>query len=198
MKTIKLSSLLLIALLVFNSCDDEDPVILPVESKSVINLHAPQSADYTTNPPTITGDYIKFNFATGQTTTGDDWDIAFRGTTILVNGGEKKLTDEPSRSTIGAAYLTSGTFGSIDMVETSELSQDSSTEHAISGWYDYNPTNHLITPKAGKVVVVKTHDGHYAKMEIISYYKDKDTSSESRYFTFNYVYQPNDGSLSLE
>ena len=48
---------------------------------------------------------------------------------------------------------------------------------------------------AGKVFVVKTHDGKYAKFEILSYYKDApatpDATSVGRYYSFNYAYQAN-------
>ena len=66
-----------------------------------------------------------------------------------------------------------------------------------NGWYNYNPTTHVISPIAGKVIIVKTNDGKYAKVEILSYYKDAPENptqeSEYRYYTFNYVYQPNEG-----
>ena len=69
------------------SCDNDDTPLLDIESETVTNLEAIQSSDYTVNPPAITGDYIKFSFASGTIVTGDNWDIAFRGTAILVNGG---------------------------------------------------------------------------------------------------------------
>ena len=51
-------------------------------------------------------------------------------------------------------------------------------------------------PTAGKIIVAKTSDGRYAKMEILSYYKDAPATptfnNEARYYTFRYVYQPND------
>jgi len=84
--------------------------------------------------------------------------------------------------------------------DISSFAQDATNTYAIptgsgNGWYNYNSTNNLITPIAGKVFVVKTHDGKYAKMEIISYYKDApatpDATALSRYYTFRYVYQPN-------
>ena len=91
MKTIKtIKFLTLVALFIgFISCsnDDDSTPLLEIESETVNDLQATQSADYSTNPPTITGDYIKFSFETGETTTSDNWDIAFRGTTILVNQG---------------------------------------------------------------------------------------------------------------
>ncbi len=94
-------------------------------------------------------------------------------------------------------------MSSITEVETENLVQDSTSSYAIpsgsgNGWYTYaGPPTHLINPTPGKILVIKTHDGKYAKVEILSYYKDAPDApdafvNESRYFTFNYVYQPND------
>ncbi|MFV0541392.1 MAG: HmuY family protein [Aestuariibaculum sp.] len=165
-------------------------------SGTVENLHAPQGGEQG-NPA---GPFTKFNFSTGEETTSDtDWDIAFRGTIIIVNGGASTgLTDEPDRTGEGAVYIATGTLGSVTSVNTSLLVQDSANELAIAtgsgnGWYNYTGApNHLIIPIAGKVLVIKTHDGKYAKVEILSYYKDGNTDSDSRYYTFNYVYQPNE------
>ena len=211
MKTIKLLTLLAI-FIGFSSCssdDDDNPVILEVESESVLNFYAPQVSDYSTNPPTYTGEFVKFNFNTGMATTSStDWDIAFRGTSIIVNGGVSfGATDEPARTGDAAAYFATGTLASVVTVNTSSLEQDSVNGYVLSNWYDYNPVNHIITPTAGKILVVRTHDGKYAKVEILSYYKDAPApneiteeiaTNESRYFTFNYVYQPNEGVTTFE
>ncbi|MEC3906168.1 HmuY family protein [Tamlana sp. 2201CG12-4] len=177
---------------------------LPISGK-IENLHAPQSSDYTTNPPSVSGEFTKFDFASGQTTTSDtDWDIAFRGTSIIVNGGESLgTTDEPSRNGDAAAYILNSTFDEAKNVIVENFVQDSSSGYAIptgsgNGWYNYaGPPTHLIAPIAGKILVFKTRDNKYAKIEILSYYKDADTSGDSRYYTFNYVYQPNDGVTSF-
>ena len=199
MKTNSLLSILLLSI-IYVSCNknDDSPQLLEIESNQIANLAAIQASDYSTNPPTITGDYIKFNFKTGAATTGIDWDIAFRGTTILVNGGEASASDQPERQGNASVYLTSGTLASVENVDTTLLTQDSTTELAVTtgsdnGWYNYNSTTHEISPIAGKILVVKTHDGKFAKVEILNYYKDMDTSGESQYYTFNYVYQPNEG-----
>ena len=89
-------------------------------------------------------------------------------------------------------------------VDSSLFVQDSETATSIStgsgeGWYIYaGPPTHLITPITGKILVFRTHDGKYAKVDILSYYKDAPNApdaftDEDRYFTFNYVYQPNEG-----
>ena len=198
-KTIKLLTLLAF-FIAFSSCDnDNDPVLLEVESQTITNLEATQTADYSTGTPVITGDHIKFSFETGTTTTGNNWDIAFRGTTILVNGGSATADDEPERSGNAAAYIATGTLAGITEVDTTQLVQDDETNGLAiptgsgNGWYSYDPTTHIISPIAGKVIVVKTHNGLYAKLEILSYYLDGDTSGDSQYYTFNYVYQPNEG-----
>ncbi len=200
MKTIKFFTLLTL-FIAFTSCnkDDDTTALEAVETKTITNLKAEQKADYTTNPPTISGDYIKFSFETGATTTSDNWDIAFRGSTILVNGGEATAEDQLARTGKAAIYITSGTLASIEEVKVSLLKTDSSvnglaiTTGSGNGWYNYNPKTHIISPIAGKVIVVRTNNGNYAKFEILSYYKDKDTSGISQHYSFNYVYQPNKG-----
>ena len=204
MKTFKLSILALV-LIGFNSCsssdDDGNQPQLEVQTETVSNLYAAQDADYTTTPPTITGDYIKFSFDTGTTVTGDNWDIAFRGTTILVNGGEATAGDQPTRTGNGGAYTATGTFSEITSVNTSLFNQDSSTGGlAIQTWYDYNATTHIISPTAGKILIIKTHDGKFAKVEILSYYQNSLPNAQAdnyQYYTFNYAYQPNEGEVSF-
>ena len=73
-----------------------------------------------------------------------------------------------------------------------------------NGWYNYSgPPSYLITPLSGKILVIRTSDDKYAKMEIVSYYQGAPETpqygvDESRYYTFNYVYQPNDGVTNFE
>lgn len=209
MRTFRILTLVAIAVLGFTSCsnDDDTPTLLVVESETVTNLHAEETTDYTQNPPVSSGDFTKFDFSTGTTTSSDtDWDIAFRGTKILVNGGsEYGYINEPSRTGNAAAYVINSTaFGDVDDVDTTLFNQDNSNSLAVphgsgNGWYKYSgPPKHLISPTSGTVLVFRTADGKYAKVQIRSYYKNSDSSSESQYYTFNYVYQPNDGVTTFE
>jgi len=212
MRTFSTIILVAITILGLSSCssNDDEPPILAIEAEQVSNLHAPQTSDFTTNPPTRTGDFVKFDFLTGTITTSDtDWDIAFRGTTILVNGGTATgITEEPERTGNAAAYIATDTFNDINTITASSFLQDSETGLAIAtgsgnGWYNYdgaNPAAPKITPIPGKVIVVRTRNNTYAKVEILSYYKDNPNEiteeiaqNDSRYYTFNYVYQPNEG-----
>lgn len=206
MRTLRILTLITIVVLGFASCDENnEPILIPVESNQVTNLHAPQTTDYTTNPPTNSGDFVKFDFSAGETTMSDtDWDIAFRGTTILVNGGSSAgISDEPQRTGNAGAYIENSIFSEFNQVDETYFNQDSSNGLAIAtgsgnGWYNY--ANFTITPIAGKVLVIRTADNRFAKIEILSYYKDFDNtdSSNSRYYTFNYVYQPNENETSFE
>lgn len=199
MKTIKFLTLAVL-FIGFTSCSDDDDSTQQqaIESETVTNLYAPQSGGQGSGQD-ISGAFTKFSFSTGAITTSEtDWDIAFRGTSIILNGGTSLGTiDEPARTGNAAGYIAESTFENLTTVTPDLLVQDSGEGYALNGWYTYNPMNHVIDPTPGRVFVIKTHDGKYAKVEILSYYKDAPDNptqqSEFRYYTFNYVYQPNEG-----
>ncbi len=205
MKTLKFLALAIV-LIGFSSCSSDDDnggqQLLDVEAGTVSNLYAPQTGGQGSGED-ISGEFTKFSFSLGTTTTSEtEWDIAFRGTSIILNGGSSMGTiDEPARSGEAAGYIIEGTFNDIASVNTELLTQDSEEGYVLSDWYSYDPVNHVINPTAGRVLVIKTHDGKYAKVEILSYYKDAPDSpsmeSEYRYYTFNYVYQPNEGEITF-
>ncbi len=212
MKTIKLIIVLLISSY-FISCssdDDSETTEMPeaIVAKRIDNLHAPQTGG---QGQPVGGNFTKFDFATGQITSSNtDWDIAFRGTTIAVNGGTSTGTaDEPIRNADVIVAITTNTFGEVkEAPDASEFTADADGTFAIptgsgNGWYNYNPQINVISPIAGKILVFKTRNNRYAKVEILSYYKDAPTTPDpssdiARYYTFNYVYNPNEGNKNLE
>ena len=131
-----------------------------------------------------------------------NWDIGFKTTTIIVNGG----TSGPG---IGAALVYTGIFSDLTSAPSSGYTTDNSAivpPNAIptgsgNGWYNYNSTDHVISAIPGRVLVFRTAQGKYAKVEIISYYKDapiNPTSADiARYYTFRYMYQ-DDGSKNFQ
>ena len=202
MKTIKLL-VLSIMLISFFNCKDDGPNLQDIQSVSIEDLYAPQEGG---QGQPISGTFARFDFETGlQTESETEWDVAFRGTSIIVNGGTSLgTTDEPERTGDAGVYIFDGTMAEMVAVETSLIIQDSSSGYAIqsgsgNGWYTYaGPPTYLINPTPGKILVFRTRDGKYAKMEILSYYlgapENPDAFSDpSRYYTFNYVYQPNEG-----
>lgn len=203
MKTLKFLALtaLFTGFVACSSDDDNGQQLLEVEAETVTNLYAPQEGGQ--GQPT-SGEFAKFDFSTGMSTTSEtEWDIAFRGTTIIVNGGVSfGATDEPSRTGNAAVYIADGTMTNINEVTPNLFVQDSEAGYAIqtgseNGWYTYSGApSHLINPTPGKILVFRTRDGKYAKVEIISYYENAPEnpdafSDASPYYTFNYVYQPN-------
>ena len=206
MKTIKFLTIAL-AMTSFLACSDDSDDLLPVVSITIEDLHAPQEGGM--GQP-ISGPFTKFDFDTGMETDSEtDWDIAFRATDIIVNGGSSMGTiDEPNRNGDGGAYIVMGTMADVTEVDVSLFTQDSENGYAImsgsgNGWYTYTgPPTFLVTPTAGRILVFKTADGKFAKVEILSYYQGAPDSpdaftDQSRYYTFNYVYQPNSGETTF-
>lgn len=191
--------LLCVAASSLTSCSEETitDTTPALESKIVSDLMADASQPYT-------GHFTLFNFRdNAQVSIADSastkWDIGFRGTTIILNGG----TSGPG---VGGAQIISGIFDEIKEAPTSGFVQDNETTYAITtgsdkGWYHYDGATNTISPIAGKVIVIKTADGKYAKMEILSYYQGApatpDAASKSRHYKFRYIYQP-DGSTKLD
>lgn len=207
-KTNQLLILLSLCFGIFScSSDDESIIQAEIETVTIENLHAPQTGG---QGEPIGGEFTKFDFETGMVTDSEtEWDIAFRGTTIAVNGGSVTgTTDEPPRNGDAAAGIYNGTFASLTSAEDIVFAQDNSEGFAIptgsdNGWYNYNFMTNLVTKIPGVILVFKTRDNRYAKVEIISYYKDAPEnpdgfSDESRYYTFDYVYNPNEGDMSFE
>jgi len=200
MKTNFLKLSLFTLVLFIASCNNDDNDATPVaETKTVSNLYAPQTGG---QGQAVGGEFTKFSFSENKIVTDSNWDIAFRGTTIIVNGGAKiGITDEPERTGTGAVSVVSGTFAGVTTFPlATTFTQDGASTYAIpisgtNAWYDYNSSTHIVSAKAGKVFVVKTHDGKYAKFEILSYYQNApatpDATSVARYYTFNFAYQAN-------
>lgn len=154
--------------------------------------------------PAGTGSFTFFSLRDNMMVPGTDsastnWDIAFRGTDIIINGG----ASGPGN---GAAQIVEGLFEEVTEAPTSGWVADSETGPAIpfgsgNGWYNYNPVAMVLSPFPGRVILVRTADGLYAKMRIISYYRgapDAPTQdSDARYYTFEYLLQP-DGSTILQ
>lgn len=179
----------------FFSCKKEKniPATNPLSSVIDSNINATYSH------------YQYYSFAKGDTLPFGDsltmnWDIAFRGTTVIINGGTSGPGD-------GGVIILDTLFSEVTEAPTTGYVQDNALAKAIptgsnNGWYNYaGPPNHTITPLAGKVFVIKTAAGKYAKLEFISYYKDAPAAPNgltdiSRFFTIRYVYQP-DGSRKL-
>jgi len=151
--------------------------------------------------------YQFYSIETGDTVPVTDsastkWDIAFRSTTVLLNGG----TSGPGQAGV---IILDTLFNEVTTAPATGYAQDNALGKGIptgsnNGWYNYagDPT-HTISPLAGKVFVIRTATGKYAKLEFISYYKGAPVAPNgvtdagiSRFYTIRYIYQP-DGTTKL-
>ncbi len=131
------------------------------------------------------------------------WDLAFRSTTILVNGG----ASGPGEG--GAVVLEDTSFAAVaDAPPAEAFAQDrgtDKTETAVpggggNGWYDYDFVSGVVSPRP-VVLAVRTADGRYAKVAVESYYlgapEEVNPEEGFRYYTFRVLFQP-DGSRTLQ
>jgi hypothetical protein len=193
--------LFLFSLLVFTSC--EKTINNDVIAEDVITFVELDASQYTVNQldSSLTGKYEKFSFSKGDTVSHDNWDVAFKGSTIIINGGESYEQDQPNRVGDAAVYIATGVMSDVRAVDVSKFSQDDTTGPAIiddlgisgQGWASYDMGTHILSPIAGRILVFRTHDNKYAKMEIIYFYDSPNPQplegDYGGFYTFNYVYQ---------
>lgn len=129
------------------------------------------------------------------------WDLAFGGSTIRVNN----VTSGPGA---GGAFVQLANFD--DVTAVSNDSTFRVDNHPVSyaipkgsgkGWYNYDGVNVLLTPLAGRTLIIRTASGKYAKVEILNFYKGGVTPATSatdeiktynqRFYTFRYTFQAN-------
>ena len=157
----------------------------------------PQSAGTTTYYSLVDNKIIASSDAAST-----KWDIAFSSTKITVNCG----TSGPG---IGGAFVFKGLFDDLKTLPVdSTFATDNSNAASFAiplgsgrAWYTYDGLTTLVSPIAGRVLVIRTATGKFAKIEIISYYKGgvtlpasasvNDKLFKQRYYTFRYAYQPN-------
>lgn len=200
---------LLLFVLALAACDDatDGLIDVPVVAETVADL----PADPTTGRDPETGAPISLNrftlfsledgaivLASDETSRADSnsaqWDIGFRGTEIIANGGDSGPGE-------GGIQIVTGAFD--EVVEApADGYLDALPAGSESSWYNYDDATFTVTPIPGRVLVVRTAAGNYAKVRILSYYEGSPDpvdpfSDESRYYTFEYVLQP-DGSRSFE
>ena len=196
---------MVIIVIISFSCNKEDN--FPVVWVSEYNLFAPDSIR--SEKKTIKK-YIKYSLSEEDTVSHDKWDIGFKGSKIIINGGFKTSSDEPERTGIGGVYIIKGkSFASIKEVEDGNVFiQDQENSLAIKNengkgwWYLKDLLSNILYPIKNNVLIIKTHNGRYAKLKIDSYYKDSPEEpnfrSQSSYYSFVYWYQPNKDIKSFE
>jgi hypothetical protein len=217
----RLPLLVLPGLFALAACDSADPDFdTPDPQPDPVQLTVQTAADVPADPvvsngegpPASTGRYTFYSLREDRIVLGYDaadradsastaWDLAFNGTTVLVNGG----TSGPGE---GAAQVMERLFDEVTEAPEDGYAADGENAECDTnglaicggsgnGWYSYDPATHLITPQPGRTIALRTADGRYAKVRILSYYQGNPATpgadAVSRHYTFEYVFQP-DGS----
>jgi hypothetical protein len=187
---------------------DEETIVVPVSAITVKDL----AADTVTGlgvdgRPKSAGTTTYYSLADNKVIASTDaastkWALAFSSTKILINGG----TSGPG---IGGAFVYVGLFDALKTIPAdSNFATDNTNAASFAiplgsgrAWYTYDGLTTLVSPIAGRVLVIRTATGKFAKIEIVSYYKGgvtlpasasvNDKLFKQRYYTFRYAYQPN-------
>ena len=193
--------------LVACSKDEGTEVVVPVSAITVKDLPADTVTGLGADGrPQYAGSITYYSLVDNKVIASTDaattkWDIAFSSLKILINGG----TSGPG---IGGGFVQIGSFDALKTISsdsTFAVDNSNASKFAIpqnsSGWYIYNGLTNLVTPAAGRVLVIRTATGKFAKIEILNYYKggvtpdptasNADKLTKQRYYTFRYAYQPN-------
>jgi HmuY protein len=183
------------ALATFTSCKKES-------TTPAVPLTTTSKTNFVSDPAINNNHFAFFSLERNEAVAVSDsatnkWDIAIRSTTILTNGG----TSGPA---LGGAFVQRAvsfdTYATISKDSTFRTDLNTTPAYAIptgsgNGWYNYNATTNIISPIPGNIIIVRTATGKFAKLEILSYYKDAPTTPTptdvSRYYTFRFIYQPN-------
>lgn len=198
------------------SCEKSTTAPAPLNAVTFPDLNADYAPFDFTIPtqgeparPTQKRKYTFFNFKTGTLVANSDsatnkWDIGFRATSIIFNSGTSGPGTAQAQVATGifselvtapeSGYLSDNKVGNAFVVSASPLTTGATT---TNNWWKStgSASSTIVTPIAGKVIFIKTNEGRYAKMEIISYYKGAPAAPNNltdldRHYTFRYVYQP--------
>ncbi len=203
-----LSFSVLLSVLVSCEKNDEDQGTQVVTTKTVRDLPADTilGINTTTGQPYGAGKYTFYSLENNAIVASADsatskWDIGFRGTTIITNSGNSG----PGQ---GGGFVFTGLFDDLKTIpaDSTFRTDNAPSSYAIPsgsnrGWYVYNAPVNLVTAIPGRVLVIRTASGKFAKVEIINYYKGGVTPATTdsddiklrrqRFFTFRFTFQPN-------
>jgi hypothetical protein len=206
MKARSIIGSVLAAVVILQSCTKEETSAPQVTLIEKIVTDIPADTIVGLSPigqPIGSGRFTFYSFETNSIVPNSDsnttkWDIGLRDTRIITNNG----TSGPGK---GGAFVYVGTFNDLVSVPAdSTFKVDAAPNFAIPasnnrGWYLYTPQTNLVTPLPGRVLVIRTAAGKYAKVEIINYYKGGVTPAATapdavkiysqRYYTFKFTYQ---------
>jgi len=142
--------------------------------------------------------WVYFDFSRGSVASDvssmkdpNNWDLAFRMAKIVSNGGATNKTGK-----VAVAKLATTDFDSVKEVPENvkflkEIKPPNSIDtrnDSFENWSSYKPSYHEIKPY-DNFYLIKTSEGKFAKMQILSYYCKKGVKKIKGCYTIKYVYQ---------
>jgi len=156
-----------------------------------------------------------FSFSTGAVVdparkVSADWDIAFAkeyNSYVSINNGANSESFGFGSTGQGAMVVVNQAYDQVkEAPSDAEFTSNNITaagwdSGAGKGWYFYELQTHIAVPVLNRTYVLRTANGNYAKLQLISMYKGApatvtDLNWPAPYFTFRYFIQK-DGSRNL-
>lgn len=141
-----------------------------------------------------TSAFTFFSFKNGVVVANSDsastkWDFGLRLTTFILNS-------YTYGSGNAGAILQNSIYGNVTTAPASGYAYDTTASKLAikdGSWYDYNPTTHAFSPKAGQTFIFRTADSHYVKMELlaVTYEPFVGPTPVRLIYRFRYTYQAN-------
>jgi hypothetical protein len=140
--------------------------------------------------------YFDFSSDTQTETTLDslDWDIAFRRTDVITNGGETNPAGPGAAVELGPGPLEEAEVPAAGFLADVVDEERGLESPALHSWYSYNWTTHVIS-SYGHAYGVRTATGEVALITFLSYYCDDGSAG---CITFQYMHPVDSLALASE
>lgn len=162
--------------------EEEDPIIHPEDSANLKHQdHGDGSFTSVVNAmePTL---WVGLDLDTGKEASATEdaaWDLAFQRFVVMSRGGVS------GTGGVQVAVLTDTTFEQLTQAPATGWASDAADGddvdttpdtvfNAAGGWYAYDLKFHTLTPRP-QLYVVRSDQGAYFKVELLSYYDDAGT-----------------------
>ena len=134
--------------------------------------------------------YFEFSSGTVVSTSRDglDWDLAFKRTDILTNGGDTNPAGAAGAVDLGEIPLSEAVPPADGYLADATDDENGVENPALHKWYSYNWTTHIVNSK-GHTFAVRTATGEVVLLKFASSYCD-DGSSGCITFRYKHVQNP--------
>jgi len=166
------------------------PGFAPTRGQAVGSVGQPLGVVQYTIDARSRKNWVYFSFRQGAVIAASrdatDWDLAFRRTDILSNGGETNPGGDGGAIDLGKVALTAAAVPP-DGYLSDVTHEDRGLENpALHNWYGYNWTTHIVTSKE-HTYALRTATGEVVLLTFISYYCDDGSPG---CVTFQYILAP--------